>query len=94
MQTSYKIALTAALCAAFEGVALAGTVGWWPLAYENGVRTSTSTVFENRANRGTFDATPISLNDGSITDGSESCPQGTNAFPRAGACGFRRPVWR
>ena len=66
----------------------AKTIAWWPLAYENGVRTTVDTVLENRANPGTYDAKPLSMNGAEIVAGSsETCPLGTNAFPKG--CG----VW-
>ena len=38
----------------------ARTVAYWPLAYENGVRTTTGTVFANQGDGGTLDAVPSS----------------------------------
>ena len=59
----------------------AKTVAWWPLAYENGVRTTVDTVLENRENPGTLDAQPISMDGDAIIAGSDTCPVGANAFP-------------
>ena len=75
--------LLAMLCAA---TASASTVAYWPLAYENGVRTTTETVFANQGSGGTLDAVPISIgSNGSVATilegNSDYCPQGTNAFP-------------
>lgn len=75
---------TRALIAAASGAALstnAGTVAYWPLAYENGVRTTTATVFANEGDGGTFNAVPSSRQGASWIAGSDYCPQGTNAFP-------------
>ena len=66
------------LCAASVN---AGTVAYWPLAYENGVRTTTATVFANLGDGGTLDAMPQSRNGADWVAGSDYCPQGTNAFP-------------
>ena len=68
--------------------AKASTVAYWPLAGENGVRTTTSDVFQNVANPGTMDAVPVSIKKGlgetGIGDGGSTyCPIGTNAFPSA-----------
>ena len=60
---------------------MAGTVAYWPLAYENGVRTTTATVFANHGDGGTLDAVPSSREGASEISGSNYCPQGTNAFP-------------
>ena len=68
----------AALCAASVN---AGTVAYWPLAYDNGVRTTTATVFANLGDGGTLDAMPQSRNGADWVAGSDYCPQGTNAFP-------------
>ena len=75
--------LVATLCAV---VVSASTVAYWPLAYENGVRTTTETVFANQGAGGTLDAVPISIgSNGSVATilegNSDYCPQGTNAFP-------------
>ena len=61
--------------------ARSGTVAYWPLAYENGVRTTTATVFANQGDGGTLDAVPSSRQGASWIAGSDYCPQGTNAFP-------------
>ena len=60
---------------------MARTVAYWPLAYENGVRTTTATVFANHGDGGTLDAVPSSRSGASWVSGSDYCPQGTNAFP-------------
>lgn len=75
---------TRAFIAAASGAALsvnASTVAYWPLAYENGVRTTTATVFANEGDGGTLDAVPSSRQGASWIAGSDYCPQGTNAFP-------------
>lgn len=59
----------------------AGTVAYWPLAYENGVRTTTETVFPNHGDGGAMDAVPSSRQGASWIEGNDYCPQGTNAFP-------------
>ena len=59
----------------------ASTVAYWPFAYENGVRTTTATVFANQGDGGTLDAVPSSRSGASWISGSDYCPQGTNAFP-------------
>ena len=59
----------------------AKTVAWWPLAAEEGVRTTTDTALVNKATPGTLDAYPISMVGAAIVDGGESCPVGTAAFP-------------
>ena len=59
----------------------AKTVAWWPLAAEEGVRTTTDTALVNKAAPGTLDAHPISMDGAAIVDGGESCPVGTAAFP-------------
>jgi hypothetical protein len=66
----------------------ASTVAYWPLAGENGVRTTVADVFPNIASPGTMDAVPISIKTGvgetGIGDGGSTyCPIGTNAFPLA-----------
>ena len=61
--------------------AVASTVAYWPLAYENGVRTTTETVFANQGDGGTLNAVPSSRHGASWIQGSDYCPQGTNAFP-------------
>ena len=60
---------------------MARTVAYWPLAYENGVRTTTATVFANHGEGGTLDAVPSSRQGASWISGNAYCPQGTNAFP-------------
>lgn len=57
------------------------TVGYWPLSYENGVRTTTSDVFANVAGEGF--AVPQSRKDNALIEGSAYCPIGTNAFPQS-----------
>ena len=76
-------ALAAALYAACVHVSplVARTVAYWPLAYENGVRTTTSTVFANHGDGGELNAVPSSRQGASWIAGSDYCPQGTNAFP-------------
>ena len=59
----------------------ASTVAYWPLAYENGVRTTTATVFANQGNGGTLNAVPSSRSGASWISSNDYCPQGTNAFP-------------
>lgn len=70
--------------------AKASTVAYWPLAGENGVRTTTTSVFENIVNPGTLDATAAFLrtstagiNDTATAGAANYCPVGTNAFPSA-----------
>jgi len=60
--------------------ARAETVAYWPLAYDNNVRTTTATAFDSIAGAG-LTAHPYSLEDGEIVPGSDYCPVGTNAFP-------------
>ena len=79
MKTSAIASLMAAAGAALT--VGAGTVAYWPLAYESGVRTTTATVFANQGDGGTLDAVPSSRQGASWVAGSDSCPQGTNAFP-------------
>lgn len=57
----------------------ASTVAYWPLAYENGVRTKTSDSFVDI--QGGLVARPISMYRASIVDVSDYCPLGTNGFP-------------
>ena len=74
--------LVATVAVAFAAAnAAANTVAYWPLAYENGVRTTTATVFANQGDGGTLDAVPSSRSGASWISGSDYCPQGTNAFP-------------
>ena len=73
---------------------LATTVAYWPLAGENGVRTTDSTVFSNEGSGGTMDAVPVTIRAwyGTLQT-AESHPDranyytdypiGTNAFPAA-----------
>ena len=73
---------------------MATTVAYWPLAGENGVRTTDSTVFSNEGSGGTMDAIPVSIRAwyGTLQT-AESHPDrpnwytdypiGTNAFPAA-----------
>lgn len=60
--------------------ARAETVAYWPLAYDNNVRTTTATAFDSIAGAG-LTAYPYSLEAGEIIPGSDYCPVGTNAFP-------------
>ena len=83
-----KIALVAAaICVATAtSPSCAATVAYWPLAGENGVRTTTSDVFPNIVNPGMLDAVPISIKTGvgetGVGDGGSTyCPIGTSAFP-------------
>ena len=69
-----------AALAAFLLPARAETVAYWPLAYDNNVRTTTATAFDSIAGAG-LTAYPCSLDDGAIIPGSDYCPVGTNAFP-------------
>lgn len=74
----------AALCAASLN---AGTVAYWPLACENGVRTTTATIFANQGDGGVLDAIPSSRSGASWIAGDAYCPIGTNAFPAGyGVC--------
>ena len=59
----------------------ARTVAYWPLAYENGVRTTTQTVFANHGDGGPMNAVPSSRLGASYIVGDDHCPQGINAFP-------------
>lgn len=61
--------------------ARSGTVAYWPLAFENGVRTTTANVFANQGDGGTLDAVPSSRSGASWVAGDAYCPLGTNAFP-------------
>ncbi len=74
------------------GTTFASTVAYWPLAYEDGVRTTVSTVFANEGSGGTMDAVPLTIkkvvvggeNIGEIQEGDSSCcPMGVGAFPSA-----------
>lgn len=60
-------------------VARSDTVGWWPLAFEDGVRTTVETVFPSEV--GNLVARPLSMQGATIIAGSDFCPQGTAAFP-------------
>ena len=73
---------------------MATTVAYWPLAGENGVRTTDSTVFSNEGSGGTMDAVPVTIRAWYGTlETAESHPNranyytdypiGTNAFPAA-----------
>ena len=75
------MAIGALAVAAVALNATAGVVAYWPLAYENGVRTTTETVFANQGEGGTLNAVPSSRYGASWIQGSDYCPQGTNAFP-------------
>ena len=79
MKKQLTICALASLAAALG--ATAGTVAYWPLAYDNGGRTTTGTVFANHGDGGTLDAVPSSRQGASWVSGSDYCPQGTNAFP-------------
>ena len=70
----------AALAAVAFLPAFGRTVAYWPLAYENCVRTTTGTVFANQGEGGELNAVPSS-NIGAITGGNDYAPIGTNAFP-------------
>ena len=65
--------------------AQAETVAYWPLAYDNGVRTTTETAFANEGTAEGLTAYPLCMNGTSsgeeIIAGSATCPVGTNAFP-------------
>ena len=86
-----RLALFAAIAfAAILQSANATTVAYWPLAGENGVRTTISSVFENIANPGTLDAmaaflrtSTAGINDTATAGSANYCPVGTNAFPAA-----------
>ena len=73
---------------------MATTVAYWPLAGENGVRTTDSTVFSNEGSGGTMDAVPVTIRAwyGTLqtaeshpnkADYYTDYPIGTNAFPAA-----------
>ena len=64
---------------------MATTVAYWPLAGENGVRTTDSTVFSNEGSGGTMDAVPVVVRNyyGRQEGDVEFLPVGTNAFPTA-----------
>ena len=87
--TRHSSLVTVAAVAFAAAHAAASTVAYWPLAYENGVRTTTSTVFANQGDGGQLDAVPLSINcpansDVVVLDGEDKddyCPVGTNAFP-------------
>ena len=74
-------ALSASVVAGAMLPVAASTVAYWPLAYENGVRTTTATVFANQGDGGTLDAVPSSRSGASWVSGSDYCPQGIDAFP-------------
>jgi len=57
----------------------AATVAYWPLAYEEDVRTTTETEFVDEV--GGLVAKPISMNGGEVIAGSDYCPLGTTGFP-------------
>ena len=86
-----RAAIARAAVCTLVGVAMsasASTVAYWPLAGENGVRTTVADVFPNIASPGTMDAVPVSIKTGvgetGIGDGGSTyCPIGTNAFPLA-----------
>ena len=69
MKGASVISVGLALSASVLG---AKTVAWWPLAYENGVRTTVGTVLANKANPGTLDAQPISMDGDAIITGSDT----------------------
>ena len=82
------------ICALGAGGGMASTVAYWPLAGENGVRTTSSTVFANEGDGGTMDAVPVTINAWSgelqnteshsrVADYYKYFPIGTNAFPMA-----------
>ena len=84
-----------ALCAiAMSPKSMASTVAYWPLAGENGVRTTDSIVFPNEGSGGAMNAVPATIRAwyGSINktepypctdDYYKYFPIGTNAFPAA-----------
>ena len=74
--------------------AKASTVAYWPLAGENGVRTTDSTAFGNEGSGGTMDAVPVTISawygelqntesHSRVADYYKYFPIGTNAFPAA-----------
>ena len=78
-------ALAAAFCLGFEAVPVyAGTVAYWPLAYENGVRMTSSSRLDSFGSADGLKAYPVAL-DGStadeVQDGEDCFPLGTSAFP-------------
>lgn len=87
MNMNKLIAFAAVAASAAASLPLcAATVAYWPLAGENGVRTTTSDVFQNIVNPGMLDAVPISIKTGvgetGVGDGGSTyCPIGTSAFP-------------
>ena len=92
------------MCAAMgvAWTARAETVAYWPLAYANGVRTTTETAFENEGTAEGLTAYPLCMNGTGtgkveIFAGNETCPVGTNAFPSGygvydPVVGFNRPA--
>ena len=72
------ILVTAFMCVA---AALGDTVAYWPLAYESGVRSTTSDKFVDSV--GGLEAVPSSRLGAAWIEGSDYCPVGTNAFPAA-----------
>ena len=85
--TRRTAALAVAVSALMPLAAMASTVAYWPLAGENGVRTTASDVFQNIANPGTLDAVPVWIKTSSgevnATTSVNYCPIGTHAFPAA-----------
>lgn len=80
MKYRHELIMMAAICMVCA-TAFGKTVGYWPLSYENGVRTTTATIFPNVAGEG--NAIPQSRKDNAWIAGSDYCPIGTNAFPQS-----------
>lgn len=80
-----KKSILPALCASLallSTAASAKTVAWWPLAYENGARTTVETVIDNFADPGVLVAKPVSMKSGCNVNETDSatCPQGAAGF--------------
>ena len=86
--------ISGAVVAILSIEAKASTVAYWPLAGENGVRTTTETVFANEGDGGTMDAVPVTIrawygtlqtaeSHPDLSDYYKYFPIGTNAFPMA-----------
>lgn len=92
-----RAAIARAAVCTLVGVAMsasASTVAYWPLAGENGVRTTDATVFANQGSGGTMNAEPVTVrawygtvnnadSHSDLNDYSKYFPVGTNAFPQA-----------
>ena len=86
--------ISGAVVAILSIEAKASTVAYWPLAGENGVRTTTETVFANEGSGGAMNAVPVTIrawygtlqtaeSHPDLSDYYKYFPIGTNAFPMA-----------